>query len=52
MGFTALWLIVISCLIKVVVQEELGRYTIVTGETTFEALNTIPGPKLRVSWVV
>lgn len=51
-GFTALWLIVISCVIKVVVQEELGRYTILTGETTFEALNKIPGPRLGVSWVV
>lgn len=51
-GFTALWLIVISCVIKVVVQEELVRYTILTGETTFEALNKIPGPRLGVSWVV
>ena len=51
-GFAALWLIVVSCLIKVVVQEELGRYTILTGETTFEALNRIPGPRLGVSWVV
>jgi manganese transport protein len=51
-GFAALWLIVLSCTVKVVVQEELGRYTILTGETTFEALNKIPGPRLGVSWVV
>src|SRR4030095_4138175 len=51
-GFAALWLIVVSCVIKVVIQEELGRHTILTGETTFEALNKIPGPKLGVSWVV
>ncbi len=51
-GFAALWLIVLSCIIKVVVQEELGRYTILSGETTFQALNRIPGPKLGVSWVV
>jgi len=51
-GFAALWLIVVSCVIKVVIQEELGRYTILTGETTFEALNKIPGPRLGVSWVV
>src|SRR4030095_12727596 len=51
-GFAALWLIVVSCVIKVVIQEELGRYTILTGETTFEALNRIPGPRMGVSWVV
>jgi manganese transport protein len=51
-GFAALWLIVVSCVIKVVIQEELGRYTILTGETTFDALNKIPGPRWRVSWVV
>jgi Mn2+/Fe2+ NRAMP family transporter len=51
-GFAALWLIVLSCLVKVVVQEELGRYTTLTGETTFQALNRIPGPRWGVSWVV
>jgi manganese transport protein len=51
-GFTALWLIVLSCLIKVVVQMELGRYVISSGQTTFQALDKIPGPRWRVSWVV
>lgn len=51
-GFTALWLIVLSCVVKVVVQEELGRYSVLSGETTFQALNRIPGPRLGVSWVV
>ncbi len=51
-GFAALWLILISCVIKVVVQEELGRYCISTGETTFRALDRVPGPRWRVSWVV
>ncbi|HEY2931136.1 MAG TPA: Nramp family divalent metal transporter [Acidobacteriota bacterium] len=51
-GFAALWLIIASCLIKAVVQEELGRYTIITGETTFRALDKVPGPRWRVSWVV
>jgi Mn2+/Fe2+ NRAMP family transporter len=51
-GFAALWLILLSCVVKVVVQEELGRYTTLTGETTFQALNRIPGPRWRVSWVV
>ena len=51
-GYTLLWLILVSCTIKVVVQNELGRYVVGTGETTLEAFNRIPGPRLRVSWVV
>ena len=51
-GIGALWLIVLSCLIKVVVQQELARYVISSGETTFQALDRVPGPKWRVSWVV
>ena len=51
-GYTVLWLILVSCLVKVAVQGELGRYTIGTGETTLEAFNRVPGPRFRVSWVV
>ena len=51
-GFEALWLILISCGIKVIVQEELGRYVVSSGETTLRGLDRIPGPRWRVSWVV
>ena len=51
-GYLLLWLIIISCLIKTVVQEELGRYAIGTGETTLEAFNHAPGPRWKVSWLV
>ena len=51
-GYTLLWLIILSCMIKVVVQNELGRYSIATGETTLEAFDKIPGPRLRVGWMV
>ena len=51
-GFVALWLIIVSCGIKVVVQEELGRYVVSSGETTLQGLNRVPGPRWRVSWVV
>ena len=51
-GYALLWLILVSCVIKIFVQHELGRYAIATGETTLEALDRIPGPRLRVSWVV
>jgi manganese transport protein len=51
-GFAALWIIVVSCLIKPVVQAELGRYTIATGETGLEGFNRVPGPRAGVGWVV
>ncbi|MCY3629203.1 MAG: Nramp family divalent metal transporter [Bacteroidetes bacterium] len=51
-GFVALWLIILSCGIKVVFQEELGRYVVSTGDTALQGLNRVPGPKWRVSWVV
>jgi Mn2+/Fe2+ NRAMP family transporter len=51
-GITLLWLIVIGCVIKVFAQIELGRYTITHGETTLAAIDQVPGPRLRVNWIV
>ncbi len=52
-GYTALWVVLLSCLVKPVIQAELGRYTIATGETGLEALNHVPGPRLgRLNWLV
>ena len=51
-GYSLLWLVVLSCVIKAVLQNELGRYAIATGETGLEALNRVPGPRFRVGWVV
>ena len=45
-GFAALWIILVSCAIKPVVQGELGRYTIATGHTGLEGFNRVPGPRL------
>jgi len=50
-GFVALWVIIVSCLVKVFVQLEFGKHAIHSGETTFEALNQLPGPKFgKGSW--
>ncbi|MBE0541485.1 MAG: Nramp family divalent metal transporter [Verrucomicrobia bacterium] len=49
-GLSALWLIVLGCVIKVFIQEEFGRHTILTGETTLEALNRVPGRIGPMSW--
>ena len=51
-GYILLWLIIMSCLVKTVVQNELGRYAIGTGKTTLEAFNDVPGPRFKVSWLV
>jgi len=51
-GYTVMWLILFSCLIKGVVQAFLGRYTIVMGETGLTAFNRIPGKMGRVNWVL
>jgi Mn2+/Fe2+ NRAMP family transporter len=50
-GFALLWLILLSCVIKVFVQVELGRYAITHGKTTLAAFNTLPGPRLGASWL-
>ncbi len=51
-GFVFLWLILFSCVIKVFVQIELGRYAISSGKPTLGALNDLPGPRLGASWLV
>ncbi len=45
-GFVTLWVILVSCLVKVAIQLEFGRHTIATGETTMQALNKLPGPRI------
>ncbi len=51
-GFVLLWFIIFSCFIKVFIQVELGRYAISEGVSTLDALNSLPGPRLIVSWCV
>lgn len=51
-GYVALWVIILSCLLKPAVQSEIGRYVISTGETGLEAFNQVPGPRIKVNWVV
>ncbi len=52
-GYAALWIIVVSCAIKPVVQGELGRYTIATGRDRARGLR--PRARARapgVNWLV
>jgi Mn2+/Fe2+ NRAMP family transporter len=51
-GYMFLWLILFSCVIKVFVQIELGRYAISSGKPTLGALDEIPGWRWRAHWQV
>lgn len=51
-GFVGLWFILLACVCKTIVQAELGRYTISSGDTCLQAFNRLPGPRLRVSWFI
>mgnify|MGYP001185535636 CR=1 FL=1 len=46
-GFWLLWLIIIGCVIKVFVQVEMGRYSIVTGNTAMDGFVDVPGPRVK-----
>ncbi len=52
-GFAFLWFVIVACVIKVVVQIEIGRYCISSGKGAMEAFNEVPGPRLGgTSWLV
>lgn len=52
-GFIAMWVILVSCLVKVAVQLEFGKRAIMTGETTFASFNLLPGFKIgKANWSV
>ena len=48
-GFAMLWWILLSCWGKNIVQAELGRHTISSGESSLQAFNQLPGPRWRGS---
>lgn len=51
-GFVFLWLILFSCVIKVFVQIEIGRYAISSGRPTLGAINELPGLRFGAHWMV
>jgi Mn2+/Fe2+ NRAMP family transporter len=51
-GFWLLWLIILGCIIKVSTQIEFGRYTITWSQTPLRALDNVPGPRLKVNWLI
>lgn len=52
-GFAGMWIIIVSCLVKVAVQLEFGKHTILTGETVMQAFSQLPGPRFgKGRWTV
>jgi len=52
-GFVTFWIILLSCLVKVAVQIEMGKHTILSGETAMQAFNQLPGPRIRgTNWSI
>ena len=51
-GFVLLWSVLFACVIKYFLQVEIGRHCLIHRRTTIEALNNVPGPKLRnTGWI-
>jgi Mn2+/Fe2+ NRAMP family transporter len=55
-GFVVLWWVLFSCWIKSLVQAEIARYVVTSGDTYLRALNRVPGkirgPHGPVAWPV
>ncbi len=55
-GFVLLWWVLLACWSKSIVQAELARYIITSGDTYLRALNRLPGriatPKGAISWPI
>jgi manganese transport protein len=51
-GFITLWTIILSCALKIILQLEMAKMSITTGKPMMAFWNTMPGPKLIVSWAV
>jgi manganese transport protein len=52
-GFITFWLILVSCVVKVMVQLEFGKYTVQTGKTAMQIFDQLPGPKFGTArWSV
>lgn len=51
-GWALLWWLLLSCWCKSLVQAEMARYTIISGDTYLRAINRIPGRLWGVSWPI
>ena len=55
-GYTMLWWVLMSCWSKSILQAELARYVVLSGDTYLRAINRVPGkirgPRGKFSWPI
>ena len=52
-GFVTFWIIILSCIIKVMLQVEFAKHTILFGQTPMQAFNGMPGLRFgKAHWSV
>ena len=50
-GFAIMWLVILSCLVKVAIQIEFARWTIATGTPALAGFNRVPPRLGPIGWV-
>ena len=51
-GWALLWFLLLSCWCKSLVQAEMARYTVISGDTYLRAMNRLPGHVGPISWYI
>ena len=52
-GFITFWVILVSCLVKVAIQIEFGKFAIHSGESVMRAFNQLPGKRFgKAHWTI
>jgi Mn2+/Fe2+ NRAMP family transporter len=50
-GFALMWMVLFSCFVKVAVQAEFARWTVLTGTPALHGFNRVPPKFGRIGWV-
>ncbi len=50
-GFALMWMVLFSCFVKVAIQAEFARWTVLTGTPALDGFNRVPPKFGRVGWV-
>jgi len=51
-GYAVIWVIALTLMFKFAFANGIARYTLVTGETIFDGIGRIPGPRHWANWLV
>jgi Mn2+/Fe2+ NRAMP family transporter len=51
-GYALLWMLVIALALKLLINREIGRYTVCTGRGLLDGFNDLPGPRGWAVWLI